>query len=508
VAKFGEAILSGSNKCELFDHRTVEVLQEISIMRLLSLALALLAAVRIGAATLSPSEVDALVAEVMKELQVPGAAVGLIQDGTVVLAKGYGVRDLSGTASVTPKTLFAVGSITKSFTAASCATVVDEGKLAWDTPVREYWSWFRLHDPTATELITLRDLLTHRSGLPRHDFIRMSTPIHRDELLRRLRYLEPSHTFRETFQYNNLMYVAAGFLCADQATMSWEDLVRKRIFEPLAMTGSTVAVKDSQRASDFARPHELFEGKSQPTDFYDYQRFGIGPNGAVNSSVEDMLKYLQFYLDRGKADGRQVVTERQFNELLRPVTVAGDGNYALGWFIDHYRGHRRIAHGGGITGFTANAVLFPESKIGIIVLNNLASPLPQIVTNSIADRVLGLEPQDHLKRFVAERERLRREEKPASEEKAGPKPSFELAAYAGKYSHPAFGAIEVRQEGEELSLVFPAWTSRLKHRNFDTFVITRLGDAFAQFQLNSEGKVARLLLPLERAVKPFVFERQ
>src|ERR1700680_4123607 len=197
---------------------------------------------------------DASVGRALRELQVPGAAVGVIVDGTVTLAKGYGVRELGKGATVTPDTIFAVGSMTKSFTAVTVAAMVDERKLNWDRPVREHLPWFRMYDPVATDLITPRDLLTHRSGLPGHNFIRFSTPLARAALVQRIRYLEPSHTFREVYQYNNLMYVTAGFLAGEVAGKSWEDLVEQRIFTPLGMSNSTVRVTDTQQHTDFAKP--------------------------------------------------------------------------------------------------------------------------------------------------------------------------------------------------------------------------------------------------------------
>src|SRR5260370_39188649 len=161
-----------------------------------------------------------------------------------------------------------------------------------------------MYDPVATELMTPRDLLPHRSGLPRHDFIRFSTPLTRAELVRRLRYLEPNRTFRDVYQYNNLMYMTAGFLAGEMAGKAWEDLVIERIFTPLGMSNSTVSVVETQKQSDFARPHLLEHSAVNATEFYDYQRFGVGPNGAVNSTVNDFLKYLQFHLDEGKAAGK------------------------------------------------------------------------------------------------------------------------------------------------------------------------------------------------------------
>ncbi len=341
---------------------------------------------------------DASVILAMRELQAPGVAVGVIVNGTVTLAKGYGVRELGKGATVTPDTIFAVGSMTKSFTAVTVAGMVDEGKLNWDRPVREYLPWFRMYDPVATDLMTPRDLLTHRSGLPGHNFIRFSTPLDRAELVRRIRYLEPSHTFREVYQYNNLMYVTAGFLAGEVAGKSWEDLVEQRIFTPLGMSNSTVRVADTQTRKDFAKPHLNRNGTVASTDFYDYQKFGVGPNGAVNSTVNDLLKYLQFHLDNGKVNGRQLISTAQMQQLHRPVTVtvSGDGAYALGWKVQHHRGHAVLQHGGAITGFTSMMILIPEIKTGVVVLNNLGSTLPNVVAWDLADRMLGLEPEDYL----------------------------------------------------------------------------------------------------------------
>jgi CubicO group peptidase (beta-lactamase class C family) len=456
---------------------------------------------------------DASVIRAMRDLQAPGVAVGAIVDGRVILAKGYGVRELGQSATVTPDTIFAVGSMTKSFTAVTVAAMVDEGKLNWDRPVREYLPWFRMYDPVATELITPRDLLTHRSGMPGHNFIRFSTPLDRAELVRRIRYLEPSHTFREVYQYNNLMYVTAGFLAGEVAGKSWEDLVEQRIFTPLGMTSSTVRVADTQKRKDFAKPHLSRNGAVTSTEFYDYQKFGVGPNGAVNSTVNDLLKYLQFHLDNGKANGRQLISATQMQQLHRPVTVtaSGDGAYALGWTAQHHRGHAVLQHGGAITGFTSMMVLIPETKTGVIVLNNLGTSLPTVVAWDLADRLLGLEPEDYL---AETKQRLGRSRATAEEKRKqtqalrvpGAKPSLRLAAYAGEYSHPAYGTIRVDQNETGLVVRFAALNIPLTHYNYDTFECeSEYMEGMAQFHLNPQGGVSEMLLPLEAAVKPLVF---
>jgi CubicO group peptidase (beta-lactamase class C family) len=278
--------------------------------------------------------IDADVQRAMQELHVPGVAVGVIVDGKIIFAKGYGIRQIGNPELVDIDTLFAIASMTKSFTATAVAAMVDDGKLDWDKPVIDYLPWFKMYDPIATQLITPRDLLTHRSGLPRHDFIRTSTYLTREELVHRIRYLEPSSTFRQTFQYNNLMYVTVGYLSGSVAGTTWEELVKQRIFVPLGMTHSNTSAVELQESENYAHPHDYVDGKIVSIPVYDYQKFGIGPNGAVNSCLEDMLKYLAFHLSDGTVNGKLVVSKKQMAELHQTATVAhmppfGD-EYALG----------------------------------------------------------------------------------------------------------------------------------------------------------------------------------
>jgi len=459
----------------------------------------------------SSAAVDADVERAMREFHVAGAAVGIIVDGKVVLAKGYGVRRVGSPELVDADTLFDVGSVTKSFTGMAVAAMVDDGKLDFDKPVIQYLPDFRLYDPVATQLITLRDMLGHRSGLPRHDFIRESTWLTREQFIERLRYLEPSHSFRETFQYNNLMFVAAGYLAGHVNGTSWEELVQQRVFTPLGMTHSNTSAREIQQTSDFASPHEIVGDKAVVVPFYDYQRFGIGPNGAVNSSANDMLKYMAFHMGDGTANGKQVLSPRQFAEIHRPVTVTGDSTYAMGWFIEHRGGHRILEHSGGITGFTTEMTLIPDLHTAIIVLNNTGSPLPQTVADGFINRELGLPVVDEverIKKYITDDQQ--RGKDAAKTFEAGRLPnapaSLPLAAYAGDWFHPAFGVVHVAVEGEVLGVHFDALTLHLTHYNYDTFAID--GHDIATFHLDAKGKPIELLLPLEPAVKSFVFTRK
>lgn len=459
----------------------------------------------------SSAAVDADVERAMREFHVPGAAVGIIVDGKVVMAKGYGIRRVGSPESVDADTLFDVGSVTKSFTGMTVAAMVDDGKLDFDKPVIQYLPGFRLYDPVATQLITPRDLLGHRSGLPRHDFIRDSTWLTREQFIERLRYFEPNHTFRETFQYNNLMYVVAGYLAGHVNGTSWEELVQQRIFTPLGMTHSNTSAREIQQSSDFASPHSIVDDKPVVVPFYDYQRFGIGPNGAVNSSANDMLKYLAFHMGDGTLNGKRVLSPKQFAEIHRPITVVGDRTYAMGWFIEHRGGHRILLHDGSITGFTTQMILIPDLHTAIIVLNNTNSVLPQTVADNFINRELGLPVVDGVerhKKYVAEDRQRDKEAAKAFEAGRLPKApaSLPLAAYAGDWFHPAFGVVHVAVEGETLAVHFEALTLSLSHYNYDTFATSDRD--IATFHLDANGKPSELLLPLEPAVKPFVFTRK
>jgi CubicO group peptidase (beta-lactamase class C family) len=459
--------------------------------------------------------IDADVQQAMRDLHVPGVAIGVIVDGKVILAKGYGVREIGKTAPVDADTLFAIASMTKSFTATTVAAMVDDGRVEFDKPVVDYLPWFRMYDPVATELVTPRDLLTHRSGLPRHDFLRVSTYLTREELVHRIRYLEPSATFRQKFQYSNLMYTVAGYLAGSVAGTTWEDLVKQRIFVPLEMNHSNASAVELQQSSNYAHPHDYGDGKITTIPVYDYQKFGVGPNGAVNSSVNDMLKYLAFHLSDGTVNGKQVISKRGMWELHHASTLVGlspyGNEYALGWFVTYPGGHQMLEHGGSVNGFAADMAFLPDDKTGIVVLNNLNSSLPMVITEDLVHRLLNLKPQDYLGKAEADDAKSTAMEAAQKAEFAAAripntKPTLDIAAYIGTYFNPAYGAIRVEREGEDGLIVrFQAIDLSLKHYHYDTFSHDM---ELAQFHLGVSGKVTELLLPLEPRVKPLVFIKQ
>ena len=353
---------------------------------------------------------DAFVEEVMEEWDVPGLAVAALEDGEVVLARGYGYRDVEGRRPVTPSTLFAIGSTTKSFTATLVGMLVDDGHLAWDTPVREYVPEFRLRDPVASEQASFIDLLSHRSGLPAHDTLWYGRDRDREALFRRLRRLEPSAPFRSVFQYQNLMFMAAGHIAGRVAGASWEALIRERILTPLGMHRSNLSVTTLQRVDDFAYPYEARGDAVARVPFRSLD--AIGPAGSINSSVEEMLRYLRFRLALGEWQGSRLLSTASALEMETPHTAipqipgypeVGYASYGLGVMLTTYRGRRMVTHNGGIDGFASTMAWLPDDSIAVVVLTNLTgNPLPAIVGNRVLDRLLDLPPIDWAGRVRAE----------------------------------------------------------------------------------------------------------
>ncbi len=322
---------------------------------------------------------DSFVADAIKAWEVPGLAVATVKDGEVVFAQGFGLRDVANSLPVTPKTLFAIGSCTKAFTTFVMGTLVDEGKLDWDSPVRVYIPEFRLFDRTATELMTPRDLVTHRSGLPRHDLVWYNSTLSRKEVLERLPYLEPSESFRSKFQYNNLMYITAGYLIERITGKPWEEAIRAHIWKPLGMTGCNFSVKESQHSADFAKPYQDRDDKIVEVPFRDITS-AAGPAGSINAGIADMARWLIVQTHKGKVNGRQIISAAVLADIQTPHMTTGvlqerkeiaPAGYALGWMVDDYRGHRRVHHGGGIDGFTAQTVVFADDGLGICILSNM-----------------------------------------------------------------------------------------------------------------------------------------
>jgi CubicO group peptidase (beta-lactamase class C family) len=467
---------------------------------------------------------DSFVNQALPAWEVPGLAIAVVKNGKVVLAQGYGFRDVDKKLPVTPKTLFAIGSCTKAFTTFLMGTLVDQGKLDWDKPVRTYIPKFRLHDRVASELITPRDLVTHRSGLPRHDLVWYNAGLTRKQIVDRLPYLEPSETFRSKFQYNNLMYLTAGYLVERLTGQSWEDAVRTRIFAPLGMTDSNFSVKDSQKAPDFATPYDERDDKVVAIPFRDIST--IGPAGSINSNVEDMARWLIVQTHKGKIDEKQVLSEAVLADIHTPHMTTGvpqerkeimPAGYALGWGVDDYRGHERVHHGGAIDGFVASTTLFPRDDLGIVVLANMGGTgLPEIVTRHLADRLLSQSPIDWNGEALGKKAKNKTAAKEAKTKKDtvrrhGTSPSHTLDEYAGRYEHAGYGIVKIELRDGKLNFAYNNIEAPLEHWHFEVWNALKnpkdpaFEDQKVQFLTNVKGYVDGLAVSFEPSLKAIVF---
>jgi CubicO group peptidase (beta-lactamase class C family) len=452
-------------------------------------------------------DLDALAKEAHEAWKVPGCAVAVVKDDRVLLLKGYGVREIGKTDAVTPDTRFGIGSLTKAVTATALAKLVDGGKLTWDDHVRKHVPFFHLKDELADRDVTIRDLLCHRSGLARHEMLWYRAPWSLEESVKRMAHLEPDHSFRFTFLYNNLAYITLGFVVTSAAKQPWDEYVRKELFEPLGMN---VSFKRSEvlKTADHATPH--LNGK--PIEWYDDDR-QVRASGSIKANVRDLSHWLRFHLDEGAWDGKQLIDAAVLRETYRPQMVTPvaailareadttQASYGLGWRIRDHRGQSVREHGGSVDGFRAHVILAPKQKVGVVVLTNLGhTSMPPALCYALLDRVLEL-PKKNWNAIWKEQEKRdadaarRREEAWRAKRQTGTKQSRELDAYAGDYVHPAYGKAIIRRAGDGLALEWSSWKESLSHFHYDTFIVEgkdRMADEPITFVLGSDGEVARL----------------
>jgi CubicO group peptidase (beta-lactamase class C family) len=462
----------------------------------------------------------------IRNYQVPGLAVAILHKGDILHMKGYGLRDVAQNLPVTPETLFAIGSCSKAFTAMDTALLVEEGRLDWDAPIRRYLPEFRLKDTTASEQLTTRDLLCHRSGLPRHDYVWHASSLSRHEMFERLRYLEPNKPLRSLYQYNNLLLMTVGYLVGQITGTTWEDFTQQRILGPLGMGSTNFSVKDMQGNASLpyaVRDHEVTKIAYRNLD-------AIAPAGAINSNLVDMVKWLKMHMARGKYDGGQFVredllTEMHTQQMVMPLVpdMPGYGYteiervcYALGWRIQTYRGHTLVWHTGGIDGFITMTSFMPNDDFGVLVFSNRSNTfLPITITMNIYDRLFGLDVIPWSKRLKEKEDEtemeLRAEAgKRAAARKPNAPTSHPMDDYVGDYRHPAYQTLTISREGDGLKATRNGIGYTLTHYHYDTFEVENqnIGISFlSSFANDDQGNVHTFTMHYEPTVAPIVFTR-
>jgi CubicO group peptidase (beta-lactamase class C family) len=461
-------------------------------------------------------QLDAYTTQAVKDWGAVGLAISVVKDGRVVFAKGYGVRELGKPELVDSATLFAIGSTTKAMTAASIGMLVDEGKVRWDDPVTNYIPGFQLRDPYATREVTVRDLLTHRAGLPNADYLWYGNDNSTAEILRRVRYVAPAYSLRSGFIYQNVMYAAAGEIVTRASGMPWEEFVRTRIFSPLGMARTVPLLSKASAMPNVASPHDRV--KDTVRVIANASVDPVAAAGSVWSSVSDMAKWMRFILDSGRVDGRRLLQPATFAELLEPQTTVPPSQfypsatltrphwmtYALGWFQQDYRGRAVNFHTGSIDGMVAIIGLIPDERLGVYVLGNLDHVE---LRHALMLKVFDLwgppntKPRDwstELRTLYANQQQQAVAAERAREAKraTGTKPTLALARYSGAYSDSLYGDASVTGSGDALRIRIGTLEGSLEHWQYDTFRIrwdrAWAGSPLVTFVVDREGVPSRL----------------
>ncbi len=475
----------------------------------------------------SLKDADELITTCMKRWHVPGAAIAIVTDKEVLLAKGYGFRDVRKKEAITAKTMFPLASVTKSFTAMGLALLVDEGKLTWDDPVREHLPWFKMKDDYMTAHMTIRDLLCHRSGMPRHDLVWYGSPLTLEEGIRRLPFLDASKGFRSIWQYQNIMYGTAGFLAGQVAGSTWETLTKERIFKVLGMKDSVCSFKAFLRKSNKSSGYQRLKDKMNLVPYRD--RENAGPAGSIYSTISDVIVWLQLHLNGGKVGKQQFVSEKQLNQMHSPQMIVGTGplfrevygtaidTYGMGWHIQPSHGTTMIHHGGNIDGFSTFASFLPKEKLGMIVLCNLgATSFRRVITQTLYDLLLGLPKIDWDTKFEKankklEGDREKQEQKSVKARKKHTKPSHPLKAFTGSYEHPGYPDVVIRLRKGKLEALIAGKFLPLAHYHYNIFEV--MFDYYdvrekVSFNVNDGGDIAGLEFKIEVALPPTKFEKK
>ncbi len=472
---------------------------------------------------------DTFVTRILKGFNAPGVSIAVIEKGKVVYTGGFGYRDMDKKLPVTENTQFGIGSCTKAFTASMLGMLEAEGKVDIDKPVRNYLPELKFQNEYTNNHVTLRDMMSHRTGLPRHDLSWYASWASREELLKRIEFMEPTAELREKWQYNNFMFLAQGVVIEKLTGKSWEDNIKERIFTPIGMNNSNLSTIEMEKSPD----HSLaFASTDSTIKAIPYRNIdAMGPAGSINSCAKDMAKWLLTWVNGGKYNGKEVFSAAYKSDAITIQMAMGGGTpgvenpdlhvsgYGLGWMISSYRGHYRVEHGGGIDGFITTTGFFPSDSIGIFIVSNQGAVVSNI-RNFIADRMLNLSyrnwPETQLDAIAKAREKKDKVEKNDSLGHIfNTTPSHDLKDYTGTYTNNGYGTLEVSMGDSGLVTKFNSLNVRLDHFHYDQFngILTDPSLAGSDpirfnFHINSKGEIYLLTIPFESGVKDIEFKKE
>lgn len=462
-----------------------------------------------------PKTIDKIVLGTMKAWRIPGAAVAVVRNDRIVHVAGYGSKDLSGANPVTADTLFQIASTSKAFTTTAMAMLVSDGTMEWDDPVRKHVEYFRLSDLCADANVTLRDIVSHRTGLGRHDELWDNSPLTREEIIRRMALVAPARSFRSGYGYHNILFMTAGEAVANASGMAYDDFVRTRIFEPLQMTSTVIADAEWEKR-DHATGHH-YDWKTERISVQKpIETTALGSAGAIKSSARDMANWLRFHLAGGAFNLTQLLDPDALAETkmphvaLRVENLTRDLNpesnllsYGLGWQIQDYRGELLVSHSGSLNGFRTRVELLPKRNSGFVVMINVDRGIALVaLRNALADLLSGKPGRDWnayylmVDRKADEKEERERQEKRANAAK-NTQPSRPLEQLAGQYQSEAYGTATVTIVDRQPVFQWHRMTIPLEHLQYDTFTAYSEWDGVDEdvtFALGPDGTVNTLTI--------------
>ncbi len=474
--------------------------------------------------------------KVLEVTKAPGFAVAVVEGDKVIYAKGFGYRDYENKIPVDANTLFAIGSSTKAFTCSILGLLRADDKLSFDDSPIDYVPELKFYNDDMNNNIIIKDLMRHSTGLPRHDGSWYFFPTHnKDSLIQRIKHQEPFTGIRQQWYYNNFMFLTQGVIAERITGKSWEDNIRDYFFKPLGMDRSNATIAEMKSADNAAFGYQLKgDDEISKMDYYDIA--GMSPAGSINSSVNDMTKWLITWINKGKYQGQEVLPEAYIKEAMSSQMVIGAAlpdeelpdmhfaNYGYGWMLQSYRGHYRVEHGGNIDGFSASVAFFPTDKIGIVVLTNQnGSAVTGLVRNTMADRMLGGKTTDWVKRYVDGQEKAKKAQEEAEKEASdsfvkNTRPSHVSLDYTGTYHNKGYGTFVIEAKNDSLFSKVNTDDVYLHHFHYDTFELvsyenkkadtTEYGKSLKiKFNTNDAGDISGAELKIEPTTDAIVFER-
>ena len=470
--------------------------------------------------------------KILAETKTVGFAVAIVEGDKIIYVKGFGYRDYENKIPVDANTLFAIGSTTKAFTSAILGHLNSENKLSLNDSPRKYIPELKFFNNNMNDNIIIKDLMSHRTGLPRHDYSWYLFPsASKDSLMSRLEFQEPFTGIREKWYYNNFMFLLQGVIAERITGKSWEENIRERFFAPLGMTRSNVSIEEMKKSSNAAIGYDLDKESIIKSDYYDIS--GMSPAGSINSSVYDMSNWLITWINKGKFKGKEIIPASYIDEAISSQMVTSGAlpdkefpdmffsNYGYGWSLKSYKGHYRVSHGGNIDGFSADVTFYPSDNIGIVVLaNQNSSPTPGLVRNTISDYILKVNKTDFLKLYTDQKAKNKKESEEVKKKNndskiANTKPSHILQDYTGKYSNAGYGDFTIVNKNDSLFANFKFKKMYLKHLHYDVFEpfeVTKTGidtsdsgELRFNFVTNDVGEISSLKTKIEPTLNAIEF---